>query len=198
MLKTLFSTTRIPVPQLRDVPVVAESEALGIKIDTNLEAAKAEVRRIELLRKDLGDAKSRAERIAAGETLPPPSSLVAMREAALASVAENTLAKELHTKNHAKLLNDEGMKLRQSLKATCDPEVKRFAAALAEAHSALCVLERIKNDLVQQGLGWYSVPIAIGTDYMFGSPLEKSSDIAFLLRDLVKLGYLSRMPEELR
>jgi hypothetical protein len=108
------------------------------------------------------------------------------------------MAKEIHAKRHDNLVYDEGMKLRKSLKPAYDVEAKRFAAALIEAHSALCTMDQLARDLNAQGLGFYSVPCSLSTDAVFGSPRDKTSDFACLLRECVANGFLSKLPAELR
>jgi hypothetical protein len=185
------------VPELRTFsPKVAESEAIDAKLADTEEALNAEYRRLASVNTVVDDRAERAKILASGG-VPKPTQSIAERRAEIASdLADVKAARELHAKNHRDLLYAEGLKLRQSMKPACDGESKRLAAGLAEVFSALYALQKIKNGLEANGVGWWGTPINIDTETLFKS-IDRTSDIALLMRECVTNGFLKQLPQEL-
>jgi hypothetical protein len=105
---------------------------------------------------------------------------------------------ELHDKLNRKVVLDASREYCATyLKAPQDAALKRLAAGLCEVYSAQVEYSTNRNQLWALGIEPIGLtPIAI--DDLVGSYNDKQSKLAFLLRDLIAAGALSKLPVELR
>lgn len=176
---------------------LANEMPLKRQLATEETALRTEARNLIALQGKDNNRRARAEMIAAGET-PDAALATPQLDATLSKLGDVELAIKIHRDKMQKIRLDEGKRLCLELKPSYDVMAKRLAAALVEVYAADSDIFELKSGLMSQGIGFYPVVCNLDTESVFGSPNDKSTNFARLLRECVKYGFLKELPKALK
>jgi hypothetical protein len=174
-------------------PEVLADDIKGEKLHAQKRASNEAYR--NLISAPVEDRAERIARIANGESVEPSEDRNALRRAAAGTCHDLEEACELHHRRSLPIRHKALSQLCKALKPEHDAILRRIATPLAEAAAVLPEFIELKDYLLQQG-GVVGICLT-RPEKLLGSPTDRASDLAMLLREFVGLGVLDRMPSGL-
>jgi hypothetical protein len=169
-----------------------ENEQRDIKLANDEDAFIAERRRLSSSPGE--DRAARAAKIARGESFDSKPTAEKIRELD-SKILDIRAARAILADERNELRKAEEQQTRETYKDAVFAEYRQMAPALVQVLASLQKVENIKSALLARGFGFSGVPCAIDTDRVFaGSPFDKASELALLLRQFVELGLISKVP----
>jgi hypothetical protein len=171
-------------------PDVLASDIQGQKLEKEKQASYEDYR--NLLAAPVEDRATRIAKIAKGEAVAPPEDAELMKRAAASKCHDMKEACDLHHKNSHSVRYKALTALCKALLPEERAILRRQAAALVEAQAANLEYQELKTYLISEG-GVVGMCLS-HPEKILGLPADRSSDLAFLLREFVSLGVLDKMP----
>ncbi len=172
-------------------PEVRASNAQGQKLNEARHAAQEDYRRKQSTPTSPAEHTDRIARLAKGEVVEPSIDDAAAKRAAAYLCHDLEEACELHHKQFPikhRALGELAKTLLPEERST----LKRMAAGLVEAHLANRDFLELKDYLIGEG-GLVGICLT-DTERVLGHPNDRVSDLAILLRELVAVGALDKLP----
>jgi hypothetical protein len=174
-------------------PEVATSDIIGENINSQKNAANQEYRR--QLAASPEDNGARIAKIAAGETVGPYIDPMIQKRATANLCRDLDEAAELHHKKDRAIRHKALTELGKALVPEEREYLKRIGAGLVDAHLANLGYQELKSYLIEQG-GCVGICLT-DTENVLGQSSDHNSHLAMLLRQLISLGVLNKLPRGL-